>query len=159
VPGRAATSGERRGARGGARRGPRAWAQRAESSPSPGPQTTQVPKPKPHPLHLHGERPPPPPVEVVIPTTSRDGRAGGAPPPWLHGGHLERPNGQESLAVIRDTQEIAQNTKPLVLILWRCKLGLCLSYLPQPPAWFEGNLNHLGAGAFELAPRRLPVES
>jgi hypothetical protein len=28
----------------------------------------------------------------------------------------------------------------------------------QPPAWFEGNLNHLGAGAFEMTSRRLPFE-
>ena len=35
---------------------------------------------------------------------------------------------------------------------------MCLNCLLQPPAWFEGNLNHLGAGAFELTPRRLPFE-
>jgi hypothetical protein len=35
---------------------------------------------------------------------------------------------------------------------------LCLNYLLQPPAWFEGNLNHLEAGAFELTSRRLPFE-
>jgi hypothetical protein len=40
--------------------------------------------------------------------------------------------------------------KLLVLFLWRFKLVLCLNYLLQPPAWFEGNLNHLGAGAFEI---------
>jgi hypothetical protein len=33
-----------------------------------------------------------------------------------------------------------------------------LNYLLQPPAWFEGNLNHLGAGAFEITSRRLPFE-
>jgi hypothetical protein len=40
----------------------------------------------------------------------------------------------------------------------QCKLGLCLNYLLQPPAWFEGNFNHLGAGAFEITSRRLPFE-
>jgi hypothetical protein len=30
---------------------------------------------------------------------------------------------------------------------------LCLNYLLQPPAWFEGNLNQLGAGAFEITSR------
>jgi hypothetical protein len=39
--------------------------------------------------------------------------------------------------------------------LWRFKLGLCL----QPPAWFEGNLNRLGAGAFEITPRVFLFES
>jgi hypothetical protein len=50
--------------------------------------------------------------------------------------------------------------KLLVLILWRCKLALCLNYLLQSPAWFEGirHFNHLGAGAFEIIPRRLPFE-
>jgi hypothetical protein len=46
----------------------------------------------------------------------------------------------------------------LVLFLWRFKLGLCLNYLLQSPAWFEGNLNHLGAGAFEITSRMLPFE-
>jgi hypothetical protein len=36
-------------------------------------------------------------------------------------------------------------------------IGLCLNYLLQPPAWFEGNLDRLGAGAFEIAPRVLPL--
>jgi hypothetical protein len=35
---------------------------------------------------------------------------------------------------------------------------LCLNYLLQSPAWFEGNLNHLGAGAFEITSRGLPFE-
>jgi hypothetical protein len=35
---------------------------------------------------------------------------------------------------------------------------LCLNYLLQSPAWFEGNLNHLGAGAFEITSRRFPFE-
>jgi hypothetical protein len=46
----------------------------------------------------------------------------------------------------------------LVLFLWRFKLVVCLNYLLQSPAWFEGNLNHLGAGAFEITSRRLPFE-
>jgi hypothetical protein len=48
--------------------------------------------------------------------------------------------------------------KLMVLFLWRFKPVLCLNYLLQPPAWFEGNLNHLGAGAFEITSRRLPFE-
>jgi hypothetical protein len=35
---------------------------------------------------------------------------------------------------------------------------LCLNYLLQPPAWVEGNLNHLGAGAFEIISRMLLFE-
>jgi hypothetical protein len=46
----------------------------------------------------------------------------------------------------------------VVLFLWRFKLVLCLNYLLQPPAWVEGNLNHLGAGAFEITSRRLPFD-
>jgi hypothetical protein len=38
------------------------------------------------------------------------------------------------------------------------KPGLCLNYLLQPPAWFEGNLNHLGAGAFEITSRMFQFE-
>ena len=48
--------------------------------------------------------------------------------------------------------------KFLVLFLWRFKLGLCLNYLLQPPAWFEGNLNRLGAGAFEITSRMFMFE-
>jgi hypothetical protein len=50
------------------------------------------------------------------------------------------------------------STKLLVLILWRRKLSLCLNYLLQSTAWFEGNFDHLGAGAFEITPLRLPFE-
>jgi hypothetical protein len=46
----------------------------------------------------------------------------------------------------------------LVLFLWRLKPGLCLNYLPHSPAWFEGNLNHLGAGAFEITSRMFLFE-
>jgi hypothetical protein len=56
-----------------------------------------------------------------------------------------------------DTQA-GDSKKFLVLFLWRLKLGLCLNYLLQSPAWFEGNLNHLGAGAFEMASRMLSFE-
>jgi hypothetical protein len=40
------------------------------------------------------------------------------------------------------------------------KLGVCLNYLLQPPAWFEGKLNHLGlgTGAFGITSRMLPFE-
>jgi hypothetical protein len=48
--------------------------------------------------------------------------------------------------------------KFLGLFLWRLKPGLCLNYLLQPPAWFEGNLNHLGAGAFEITSRMFLLE-
>jgi hypothetical protein len=50
--------------------------------------------------------------------------------------------------------------KFLVLFLWRLKPGLCLNYLLllQSPAWFEGNLNHLGAGAFEITSRMFLFE-
>jgi hypothetical protein len=52
------------------------------------------------------------------------------------------------------------STELLVLILWRYKPGLCLNYLLQSPAcaWFEGNLNRLGTGAFEITSRMLPFE-
>jgi hypothetical protein len=38
--------------------------------------------------------------------------------------------------------------RSLVLFLWRFEFKpvLCLNYLLQSLAWFEGNLNHLGAG-------------
>jgi hypothetical protein len=49
-------------------------------------------------------------------------------------------------------------TEFLVLFLWRVKPVLCLIYLLYSPPWFEGNLNHLGAGAFEITPRSLPFE-
>jgi hypothetical protein len=42
--------------------------------------------------------------------------------------------------------------------LWRVELDLGLNYLLQSPAWFEGNLNHLGAGAFEITPRMFLFE-
>jgi hypothetical protein len=48
--------------------------------------------------------------------------------------------------------------KFLDLFLWRFKLGLCLNYLLQSPAWVEGNLNHLGAGAFEITSRMFLFE-
>jgi hypothetical protein len=47
----------------------------------------------------------------------------------------------------------------LVLFLWRFKLGLCLNYLLQSPERFEENLNHLGAGAFEITSQMLPFET
>jgi hypothetical protein len=40
------------------------------------------------------------------------------------------------------TQEIARSFWSY--FLWRFKPVLCLDYLLQTPAWFEGNLNHLG---------------
>jgi hypothetical protein len=74
---------------------------------------------------------------------------------WLHSGHLE-PGAQ--MGKKASQWHSGNSTKLLVLILWRCKLGLCLNYLLQSPAWFTGNLNHLGAGAFELISRWLPFE-
>jgi hypothetical protein len=75
---------------------------------------------------------------------------------WLNGGHLQRQNAQDGLAI---TKNAVDSKKFLVLFLWRFyKPGLCLNYLLQPPAWFEGNHNRLGAGAFEITPRMLPFE-
>jgi hypothetical protein len=54
--------------------------------------------------------------------------------------------------------------KFLVLLFFararRFKPGLCLNYLLllQSPAWFEINLNHLGAGAFEITSRMFLFE-
>ena len=96
-----------------------------------------------------------PPIEVLVPDTSRDGRAGrGAPltPRRAPGAPkcARRP--------CNDTQHAGDSKKFLVLFLWRFELGLCLNYLLQPPAWFEGNLNHLGAGAFEITSRMFLFE-
>jgi hypothetical protein len=38
------------------------------------------------------------------------------------------------------------------------KILYCIiNYLLQSPAWFEGNLNHLGAGAFEITSSNVPI--
>jgi hypothetical protein len=84
-------------------------------------------------------------------------------PPAAMGGRAETSDstaGTWSAQMGKKASGNRNSTKLLVLILWRCKLGLCLNNLCilQPPAWFERNLNHLGAGAFELTPRRLPFE-
>jgi hypothetical protein len=65
--------------------------------------------------------------------------------------------------IARDGLSIQRQKKKAIidapfLLLLRFKLVLCLNYLLQPPVWFEGNLNHLGAGAFEITSRRLPFE-
>jgi hypothetical protein len=80
------------------------------------------------------------------------GRAGH---PWLHGGHLERQHAQDGLAMTR--RHAGDSKRFLVLFVWRHKLGLCLNYLLQSPAWFEENLNHLGAGAFEITSSNVPI--
>jgi hypothetical protein len=52
----------------------------------------------PEPHSLNGK----PPIEVLVPDTSRGGRAAGGTKIWtIHGGHLGRQNAQDGLAMTR----------------------------------------------------------